>query len=591
MTPAEKRAAGMGAIGYVRVSTHEQTEGWSLARQEAEIRAWAHQYDIRLIDVVTAPDGWESGKDFERIGWQAVERHIAQGTVGWIVVAAIDRLSRNLQQLAEHMRTWEDQNIAVVAPGMGHHDPAGLGRFLLHLHGLFAEHERQRLIGRVIPGMKARLAAGLPLGRLPLGYRLVSDSRDGHQKPRTRLVPEAATAPVVQALFAEALRSPEHGDRRMAAWAAERWPTLSWSPGRVAGILTNLIYTGLLDASVGTEAIVKPDNHPGLIDLVDFARLQVIRQQRAADRDRGLNAVRATSWLGGIVKCGRCGGAVTWRENSLSPPHPTPATGTGQYECRGAAGQHGCGSVWAREIEAFVQRAIEKLLEQDVGQLHAIAADALHRLPAHLDERRARAEADLASITTNEARFTNDLAEGRLSGAAYTTAVETFEARRSAATSLLTEIDGWTYLSRLVVIRDGAAPGTLRWVTLQEAIGRLTLPERRRLLHALSPTITLADLDTMGPLGGAGEDPVHGVFTGVSFARPKLEGVSSVIALGMARLLVTEPGHDVARGLAVSGWSPTGGPAKPVWTGPHDSQTNGALPQTIRFVTDSVDPS
>jgi len=39
----------MKAIGYVRVSTEEQTNGISLDAQEAKIRAWCTLHDAELV--------------------------------------------------------------------------------------------------------------------------------------------------------------------------------------------------------------------------------------------------------------------------------------------------------------------------------------------------------------------------------------------------------------------------------------------------------------------------------------------------------------------------------------------------------------
>jgi len=41
----------MKAIGYVRVSTEEQTNGISLDAQEAKIRAWCTLHDAELVSL------------------------------------------------------------------------------------------------------------------------------------------------------------------------------------------------------------------------------------------------------------------------------------------------------------------------------------------------------------------------------------------------------------------------------------------------------------------------------------------------------------------------------------------------------------
>ena len=267
MTPAHKRAAGKGVVGYIRVSSAGQTEGWSLGSQEQSIRDWAERHTIHLIAIEVAPDGCESGATAfdDRVGWLAVESHIATGRVGWIAVAAIDRLSRDLGALADRVRRWIEHDIAIVAPAQGYDQLEGVGPFMLHLWGAMADHERKRLLGRVLPGMEARLHAGLPLGTQPYGYRVAVDAPVNGQRPRRHLVPDPVTAPVVAMLYQQALARPDWGDRRLATWAAQQWPTESWSPGRIANTLTNPIYTGVLRSAVRKESVLLLDNHPAIV--------------------------------------------------------------------------------------------------------------------------------------------------------------------------------------------------------------------------------------------------------------------------------------------------------------------------------------
>lgn len=562
MTPDQKRAAGKGVVGYLRVSSAGQTDGWSLASQEQAIREWAARYAIPIIAIEVAPDGCESGATAfdERTGWQAVERHIATGMVGWIAVASVDRLSRDLGALAERVRQWHDQDIAIVAPAQGYGLPEGVGPFMLHIWGAMADHERKRLLGRILPGMQSRLQAGLPLGTQPYGYRVHVDAPVAGQRPRRHLMPDPVTAPVVAAIYQQALAQPEWGDRRMAGWAAQQWPAESWSPGRIAGLLSNPIYAGVLRSAVRDQSVLLLENHPAIVSASEHGRVQAIREQRKRDQASGINAVSAMSWLGGIVRCGRCGGQVTWRSFPVQAGASHPPSG--QYSCTGLASApgttssgHGCGTVWSQYIEAFVWRAVERLLEGEAGLLRRMVSQAIDQLPGFLDDRRQRAAAEEATIEAEVERLTEDLADGHLDSVAYATAIERCAARRSAARELLRETDGWTYLSRLITLQDGPHAGRLRWITVQESWGRLARSEQRRLLRALSSTITLQDPRKIGALDGPGEQPELGIFTGVTIVRPSMDGAASVIALGMARLLVTNPGHDLAGGLERCGWS------------------------------------
>lgn len=558
MTPDQKRAAGKGVVGYLRVSAAGQTDGWSLGSQERSIRAWAAEHSLAIIAIEQAPDGHESGALAfdDRVGWQAVERHLATGRVGWIAVSAIDRLSRDLQSLADRVRDWLERDIAVVAPTQGYGQLDGIGSFLLHIWGALAEHERKRLIGRILPGMRARLEGGLPLGTQPWGYRVASDVPLAGHRPRKHLEPDPVAGPIITALFRQALAHPEWGDRQMAAWAARQWPDQRWSVGRVAKLLAHEIYTGVLRGSVRGVPTVILGNHPPLVDPAEFTAVQAARRQRAQDRRNGLQAIHAASWLGGIVRCGCCGGAVTWR--AFTPRERTDArTGgrapdLGRYMCSGGgcsavdgAARHGCGASWPQDIETFVWRALERLLDADIGMLHAIAQEAVETLPSCLDERHRRAQAELERIDAEEVQATDDLADGGLSAEAYARLVADLEQARQAARALLTETDGWTYLARLIAVHDGPTGGAWRWVPFQAAFFTLSMPERRRLLRAVAQRITLVDPAVFATMH---EDHAAGRFHGVTVEAWTASGARSPIALGMARMLTHHPGWDVVWG-------------------------------------------
>ena len=83
------------AIAYVRVSTDEQSEtGVSLAAQEAKIRSYCDLYGIELVDIVV--DAGESGKSLDRPGIQAALARLDRKEADGIVIAKLDRLSRNV---------------------------------------------------------------------------------------------------------------------------------------------------------------------------------------------------------------------------------------------------------------------------------------------------------------------------------------------------------------------------------------------------------------------------------------------------------------------------------------------------------------
>ncbi|GDY13695.1 hypothetical protein LBMAG53_25730 [Planctomycetota bacterium] len=559
MTPQQKIAAGRGVVGYLRVSSEGQTDGFSLELQQTVIERWAQDHGIPIIAIEKAPAGFESGAVAfdDRAGWQAVERHIATNRVGWIAVSAIDRLSRDLGQLADRVRDWSNRDIAIVAPGQGYRDPDGIGSFLLHLFAMLAEHERGRLLGRVLPGMHARLLAGLPLGRQPLGYRVASETPANGRQSHRRLVPDLDTGPWITALFTHAAEHPDLGDRRMAEWAEATWPTLTWSVGRVAGILKNEIYAGVLRGQLQGETVLILDNHPPLVDPVLFATVQAQRKQRAQDHADGIRSAAVTSWLGGLAICGCCGGTVTWRSGGNQSDVRAGPT-SGHYTCTSNAPPrvYGCGTAWPSDIETFVHRALCWHLEADVERIRKIVTTAHQVLPEFIDDQRAHAAQVLQASQEEQAKATGELEVGHLQPESYENVIRNLAERETRARDLLQVMDGWEYLARLIALQEGPEASRWRWVPVGDAILALPRDEQRRLLRATFTTITLQDPATIGSLDGPGEDPTQGRFTGATVVpnaddQPLVTG----LAKGLARILVRTPGLSVAEGLKTAGWT------------------------------------
>lgn len=573
MSPEQKRSRGMGVVGYLRVSSRGQVGGWSLSHQEDLIRTWAKQHHLPVIAIEHAAEGWESGASelADRAGWQAVERHIATGKVGWIAVAAVDRLSRNLQDLADQVDRWNRSGIAIVAPGLGYAHLEGIGSFLMQFFGMQAEHERTRLIGRVLPGMKTRIEHGLPLGTQPFGYRIEDCVSGGYHasttsraipgesspssgKPRRCLVPDPATAPIVTALFHYAESHPDLGDRRLAAWASAQWPSHTFSYGRVAGILSNRLYTGAFHGRVGDTEVLLLGNHPHLVEPAIFAAVQHQRKQRAQDRADGSTSIADSSLLGGYARCDACGGVVYWRARAPAGLGEQPGDGP-RYICTGTPGHTGtmvhgrrlpgCGRAWEQAIDNFVYQAVEAALTVGVEKLRAMVDDAIEQIPQHLDERRRQAGLLKNSLAGKEEEFNTALGIGQLSTEAYAQAIASLQEQRAKADALLQETDGWAYLAKLVVAKEGAGAGTYRWIPMSLIWSSLTKPQQRRLIRAVFPELRLIGLETPRFFE---EAPDKGRYIGVQVPQALPEKGVPALVPALAKLLTHHPGLDLVRG-------------------------------------------
>ena len=75
------------AVGYVRVSTDEQAEGFSLDAQEDRIRAYAESQDFRLLKIYR-DDGY-SAKNLDRPAMQELLKDLKQNVFDTILDTGI----------------------------------------------------------------------------------------------------------------------------------------------------------------------------------------------------------------------------------------------------------------------------------------------------------------------------------------------------------------------------------------------------------------------------------------------------------------------------------------------------------------------
>jgi site-specific DNA recombinase len=494
------------------VSTDDQVRGYSLDHQRAVITAWCQREGIPLVGIEVADDGHgESGKDLDRPALRRVVDRIAGGDIGWVVVAKVDRLSRSLEDTCVLVEDWEQRQVILVAPEDGLDGRRGGSRTFLYLRSWMAEEERRRIVGRVGPGLLARAKAGLPLGRIPVGYQVVADEASGSDRSRRgrRLVPDPATGPAVTALFKRAAQS-EWGARRLAAWAAANFPGHRFTYGQVSALLRNPVYLGTLTARVGDEDVLRLNNHEPLVSDDVFHAVQAKRRAAATEHAARERHLHATSWLGGIARCGHCGRSVSlW----------TDRAGVGHYQCQSRTRGAGCGAPrWIQdEMDTHVLDRLYAKLTQDLAEVSALVHDAIDQIPAFLDDQHAQATALLARSDGVERGLLENLERGTLSAVAFSTRLTEVRSHREAAQALMAQTDGYRFLGDLWKLRrhepqrmhpevarllademrtrfpSSSSQAIRLWIPLPLVVAGMAVPDRRRLLRAAAATVTLMD--------------------------------------------------------------------------------------------------
>ena len=149
-------------MGYARVSSAEQ----SLARQMVELKKYVPEENI-ITDK-------QSGKDFNRPGYQALKGALGLRRGDVLVIKSLDRLSRNKQEMKRELQWFKEHGIrlkVIDLPTTMVQLDAGqewiqemVNNILIEVLSSIAEEERNTIRKRQREGIEAAKNAGVRFG-------------------------------------------------------------------------------------------------------------------------------------------------------------------------------------------------------------------------------------------------------------------------------------------------------------------------------------------------------------------------------------------------------------------------------------------
>jgi site-specific DNA recombinase len=242
-------------IGYLRVSTDGQVDGFGLDVQRERIAAYAKLYGL-TIDEFVVDDGY-TGTNLDRPGMKRIIDMCAAGEMSKVIVYKIDRLSRSQRRLLELIEDhFQPHNVAFVSVMEQFDTSTAFGRACLGILGVFAQLDRDTIVERMSNGKKAKAATGeRAAGVAPYGYSQV----DG------RTLVNEDQARIVRRIFA--MR--DSGKSYQAICDVlndENVPTpkggTMWRPSTIQPIIENRtkIYVGIVRYTVGGAGTIEATN-------------------------------------------------------------------------------------------------------------------------------------------------------------------------------------------------------------------------------------------------------------------------------------------------------------------------------------------
>jgi len=253
------------AVIYVRVSTDEQADNFSIDSQIAACQRYAEQQGWTVIVVL---QDVMSGTRLDRPGLTRVRDLIHQNAIDVLLVYSSDRLTRSLAHsllLRDELKS-AGVELHCVTKGISPDTPEGY--LFDNIGAAFDEYERLRIAERFTRGKRGKATSGKMVGHggeAPYGYRWEGEKREKHL---VIVEDEATVIRMIVQWYLEGmpilhikdklseLRIPSPGDTR-------RTPTPKlrgygqWNSSGVYCILRSSTYVGIYKTGIGNYAYKK----------------------------------------------------------------------------------------------------------------------------------------------------------------------------------------------------------------------------------------------------------------------------------------------------------------------------------------------
>lgn len=281
---------------YVRVSTDNQLDNYSIEEQTERLEAYCLAKDIHIVKIYT--DGGYSGGNTNRPALQQMLTDIDAGIIDIVVVYKLDRLSRSQK---DTLNLIEDrflaQNVNFISINENFDTSTPFGRAMIGILSVFAQLEKDQITERFTMGRIGRAKSGYFHGgpAAPTGYDYV----DG------KLIINEYEALQVRELYQRFLKGYSVYD--CWKYMSQNYTTKygGWnSETLVRNVLKNEVYTG----KVKFQGKTYPGNHQPIISEDTFKRVQEIFQGSSRKSDSPLRSpFKASTLLSGLIYCGKCG--------------------------------------------------------------------------------------------------------------------------------------------------------------------------------------------------------------------------------------------------------------------------------------------
>lgn len=283
---------------YVRVSTENQMENYSIDEQIERLKAFCKAKDWSIYKIYT--DGGYSGGNTNRPALKQLLNDINEKYIDMVVVYKLDRLSRSQKDTLSLIEdVFLAKNVDFVSMSENFDTSTAFGRAMVGILSVFAQLEKDQITERFTMGRIGRAKNGNYHGgpTAPTGYDyidgklIVNDYEALQVKEVFKLFLEGKSVNAIQKYMSERYTN-KYGN-----WSSH---TL------VLNVLRNKVYIG----QVKFKGQSYPGNHEPIIDIPTFNEVQTLLQSPTREDSKTVfqkSPFRANNLLTSLVYCKQCG--------------------------------------------------------------------------------------------------------------------------------------------------------------------------------------------------------------------------------------------------------------------------------------------
>lgn len=344
------------AVLYIRVSTDDQAQGYSLDHQEESLRNYCSQNNIKILALYRED---YSAKTFNRpeIKKMLASFKKSENRPTYMLFTKWDRFSRNIGHAYEMIETLESLNIEPQAIEQKLDMAVPESQLILAVYLATPAAENLRRALNVMVGMRKAKKEGRFMGMAPPGYK---NTFDNVKKVKT-IAPDFE-APIMIWTFNEILK----GETDTATlYSIAKGKGLKVSKSGYYRALRSPVYCGkiVVEAYKDEQEIIVNGIHEPLISELEFERVQMILDGKLKKVPGYKATAKPELPLRGFLGCPRCGSQLTGSASK---------GGSGirhyYYHC-----SKGCKERVRADFvnEAFRQKLTEFTFQDEISTLHS----------------------------------------------------------------------------------------------------------------------------------------------------------------------------------------------------------------------------